>query len=382
MGSTRRLWSLPGPIRYARSIRASLDRGFSTLCVFPAALLDTASWVDGLRDAVDLPVDVLEDEPDRAVSAIACEALGLPPALSRDAAAELAHCNALAGRVLEIMLPGNHDRARAWVRFVTEFVAAGKSVTAADRPRFLMLSTHPSADLFTDKSLLLQEHWWWGVLGRIDTMIFVSQIVDADADPLLFESIVEVIGHDLDTAHDLAVEWDGSLDALLKLIPPVQVADDRTDPVVYTPRGPRTAPSRDLRDAWDAGVLESWDRHEAFRAPRALSVAQHEDMLRSRLWRAQLRELMPFIDEERQRLEEWVRGVPKESDPDYPLEIGKLASIIKWDPSVRRVSSSRRRDAAEWLRVARNTLAHRGTLSPAEVTKGRRLLDEDRRSSR
>lgn len=382
MGSDRDLWSLPGPINYARSVRSSFERGFSTLCVIPAAKLDTVSWTNGFRDAVDLPVDVLEDSPDRAVSAILCEALGLPPALDRDAAKELAHANALAGRVFEVTLPPDNDRAKAWVRFVTEFVAASKSVNATDRPRFLVLSTHPSADLFTDKSLLLEEYWWWGVLSRIDTTIFVSQVVGADTDPLIIESIVEIIGYDLDTAQDLAGEWDGSLETLLGLIPPVEIADDQADPVQYASRGPRGAPARDLRNAWDVGALDSWDRYQAFRSPRALSVARHEYLLKSRLWRAQLRELMPFIDEERQRLEEWVRGVPKESEPEYPMEVGKLASIIKWDPIVKRESTPQRREAAEWLRIARNTLAHRGTLSPDEVFKGRRLLDNDRRANR
>lgn len=377
------LWSLPGPLRYANSVRASLEHGFSATCVLPAFLLDTPLWAEGLHDAMDLSVDVLDDDSERAVSAIVCDALGLTPVLGRDAAAELGRAEAVAGRILEITLPADHDRAKDWVRFVTEFVASSKSVGIADRPRFLVLTAHPAAEFFTDRALLLNEHWWWGVLSRIDTTIFVSRVVDTDTDPAIVESIIEVVGHDLHAAQDLAAEWDGSLSSLLDLIPPLATAaEHQTDPVHYGSRGQNTTPVRGLRAAWDAGILDSWDRYQTFLSPHALTPEQHEYVLNTRVWRAQLRELMPFIDEERQRLEEWVRGVPKENEPEYPMEIGRLAWIIKWDSLVRRASSSRRREAADWLRTARNVLAHRGTLSPDEVAKGRRLLDDDRRSER
>lgn len=375
------LWLLPGPARFANSVRTSLQRGFSVQCIIPEELLNDPAWSDGLEQAMDLAIDPVDDEVDRAVPAVVCDVLGLPPILDLDAGAEMARKEEVAGRVFKLHMSGDDDRARDWARFVTEFVAGGKSVNVDDRPRFLILSAHPRAELFKDKSLLLDQHWWWGVLGRIDTTIVASSAAGIDADPVLVESVVEVAGHDLSIAAELADGWDGSMQSLLALLPPLVDRCEDTVDLVHYGGGRTIAPPRALRDAWHDGAVDAWDRYPSFRSPRALSSAQRKTVLETRLWRAQLRELMPFIDEERQRLEEWVRGIPKEIEPDYPVEIGKLSWIVKYDRLVRKAASQGRRDTAEWLRVARNRLAHRSTLSPDEVAKGRRLLDADRRST-
>lgn len=383
MAFARERWGLPGPARYARSVRASLERGFSTCCVVPAHLLADADWADGLNAAADIAVDVIIDQPDRPPSVVLHEYMQLGATRTPAVAGDLASDERLHGRIFQVELAESGRRQMEWVRFLTQFIAGVRTVGVGDRPRVVIICSHPVADSFTESNLLLDHHWWWGVLGRVDTTIHVSQaLADRPGDALTAESIVEVVGYDLDAGQSLADSWDGTLEGLPTHLPAEQpVTAVSGEALRYGTSVDVGTPPHGCRAAWDAGAIERWDRYHAFLSPRFLHERAREDVLQTRIWRAQLREFMPMIDEERQRLERWIKTIPLEREPDYPLEIGPLSHLIKYDSKARLHVSRSRRDAAEWLRKARNLLAHRTILRPEFILDGRRLLDADRRQA-
>jgi len=375
-------WALPGPARYARTVRASLDRGFSTVCVVPDHLLTDGAWADGLSTAADIAVDLIVDQPDRPPASVLHGYMQLDPALAPVGASDLAGDERLHGRIFQIALADPGRRKADWARFLMQFVAGVRSVAVGDRPRFLVVCSHVVADSFTEPNLLLDRHWWWGVVGRVDTTIHVSQMLgDRSTNTLLTESIVEVVGYDLETGHKLADSWSGAIEELPALLPMERSIVAAADVLHYGNSTHDATPPYDVREAWDAGALDHWDRYETFMSPRFLDGQTREETLQTRIWRAQLREFMPLIDEERQRLERWIKTVPLESEPEYPLEIGPLSYLLRYDAKARLQTSKARRDAAEWLRKARNFLAHRTTLRADFIADGRRLLDADRSQS-
>jgi hypothetical protein len=87
---------------------------------------------------------------------------------------------------------------------------------------------------------------------------------------------------------------------------------------------------------------------------------------------------MPLIDEERGRIEDWmrtkIRGLPKEK----VLEPGDLYGLMQENPTLKDWRGGHRKRLVFWLRDARNVLAHMDPLSPDEIARGRKLIWQDR----
>ncbi|GHJ95638.1 hypothetical protein SNE510_51570 [Streptomyces sp. NE5-10] len=165
-------------------------------------------------------------------------------------------------------------------------------------------------------------HWWWGVLGRLDTAMAVAALPAAATGPgdladrlrtsLLRETVVEVCGPDLELAAALAARWDGRFDTLgpalgealartavpgLADCPPL----DRT--------GARRRPGPAYAEAWSRGQVFSWEGrlrpHPGVWYPAGGGAAPGRDA-RARLdalvSQAQQRVLMPWVEEARHRL--------------------------------------------------------------------------------
>ncbi len=375
------VWSLPGPARFAAALSARLDRGYSVIVGLPGWILSDAVFRAGLLGAVDRAADVVDD----------CENGSLPGLFlaerfsiedirpGPDAAAALARHETLSGRVLAVMLADGPEQRDRWVKFVRPFVAASRSVPVTERPLLMILSGSSTAS-WADGDPLLSDIWWWGVLDRLDTALHVKRRLADGGEELLRDSITEVAGFDLRLADHLAVTWDGAdstlADALACFSGPVMAASPGRPPQPQSSTS-LSAPPAKLLPTWEQGLVDRWDVFPVYwHACASLTAAD----LRSRVWRAQIRALMPTIDEERARVEGWLRQHVTSLPADTVLEPKDLYTLLQQYPHLKTWRGGHRKRLIYWLRDSRNTLAHMGVLTPGEVAHGRQLIRADRRA--
>ncbi|MGW6967334.1 hypothetical protein ACWGET_25185 [Streptomyces zaomyceticus] len=174
-------------------------------------------------------------------------------------------------------------------------------------------------------------HWWWGVLGRLDTATAIAPVLDhapgtsgrdrhRHSDPLAerirravrSETVVEVCGPDLELARLLALDWDGARHTLGAALGRCLARSPGPVPADCPPLrriGALLRPGAELRQAWARGAVVSWEGrlrahvgvwHPA--APSSPATGEAEDRLTALVSQAQQRVLTPWIEEARQRL--------------------------------------------------------------------------------
>jgi hypothetical protein len=282
----------------------------------------------------------------------------------------------LVGRTLAVVV-GESDSQR-WGEFARQFVVASRQVAVEDRPR-LMIMSGKSCAAIAESDPLLSGIWWWGVLDRLDTSLHLRSHLGDEVNELLRDCIVEVAGYDLRLAEYLATTWEGSHASLSKVLldypgaPHACVAET----IQLSSSSTRfDVPPAAMLSLWDEGLVDRWDSFAAYL--HACAVSTQAD-LRSRVWRAQVRVLMPILDEERARIEVWIRRQIKGLAAGDVLEAGELYDIFQDHPRLKDWRGGHRKRLVYWLRNARNTLAHLDTLTPDEVARGRQLINNDRR---
>lgn len=382
------LWRLPGPMRFANQMRRSLERGYSPVVSLPRQQLGDQRWQDQLLYSVDWHVNSIDTatEAERPAASLVADALGisdLEP--GPDAAAELARHQGVLGRTLQLVLP-DESSASQWCGFARRFITASRSTAVVDRPRLLILTGHQLTGALTQKETLLQPLWWWGVTDRLDTAVHVAdKLFDARADVVLRDSIVEVAGYDLALADHLADTWNGAISTLDQQLSDYRVYGNEVAlelPELPHSSTPHDSPPVAMTQLWDHGLADAWDAFPAYLHPCFLvGIGRSQDVY-SRVWRAQLRALMPMIDEERGRLGSWMQQElsPPHELPD-PAEPGDLFHALQLEPSLKSWRGGHRKRLIYWLRDTRNTLAHLGTLTPEELKRGRQLIAADRTQS-
>jgi len=346
----------------------------------PSPLLGDPAFRAGLLQTVDYATDSIDDCGDarRPLASIVAEQFAIEDIRpGPDATAALARHGTLASRVLVAVAqdPGRWER---WARFAVPFVAAAKAVPIAERPRLLLLGGAAISAL-TARDPLLSDVWWWGVLDRLDTAFHVKNQLGGTSDDLRRDSIAEVAGFDLRLADHLATTWDGSaatLPASLKHFDGPSLPDPGSPTALRTISTPLSTPPASLLPMWEQGLVDRWDSFPAYWHACVLPTPAE---LRSRIWRAQVRALMPTIDEERARIEGWLRRQVQGLANDAALEPRDLYVLLQEHPYLKTWRGGHRKRLIYWLRDARNTLAHMGLLTPGEVARGWRLIAEDRR---
>jgi hypothetical protein len=374
------IWTLPGPARFARTAQERLERGDSVLVGLPATI-EEKDFAEGLKRAIDRHFDPIDatGPQDRPIPSVVAEQLDLDLEPGTDAAVRLANDPALAGRYLAVAVTGTPEDIKPWTDFIRVLLAAARPIAVKDRPRFLIVGGYGCATALAGAEPLA-ELWWWGVLDRLDTALHVQRrLASRDSDDLLRDAITEVAGYALDLADYLAHEWDGDESSLAALLGGYSGPDWPTIPVpAQLPHSSTSwdAPPSQIVSLWNAGLADAWDSFRVCLHPCSLPAQG----LRQRVWRAQVRCLMPLIDEERARIEDWmrteVRGLPK----DKVLEPGDLFGLIQDNPRLKNWRGGHRKRLIYWLRDSRNMLAHMTPLSPQEVDRGRHLIWQDHKS--
>lgn len=371
-------WSLPGPMRFAATVRAHLERGSSALVGLPATLIENTGFLEGLRGAVDVYFDIIDGShaEGRPISSIVAEQLGIDDVEpGPGAAVALAQHPMVLGRCVAIPVSGKPEEMAPWTNFIRTFLAATRLIPTESRPVLLVTGGHACATELATTDLA--ELWWWGVLNRLDTACFVQELLaDRDRDQLLRDTITEVVGYDLDLASYLAREWDGDASSLSAALAGYTGPDWPNASLLNTLPHTSTAlaaPPAAVVPLWDLGLADSWDTFGVYL--HACTITAEKNQLR--IWRAQLRYLMPLIDEERARIEVWLRHEVRGLEDSAPLEPGHLYDIMQQNSRLKSWRGGHRNRLVTWLRNSRNTLAHMETLPPHEVSRGKRLIWED-----
>jgi hypothetical protein len=377
------IWRLPGPAQFAAAITTRLDRGDSIVVGLPAWAIADGDFCAGLLGAVDYDVDVVPDceNGNRPLASLISDRFSIddvPP--GPGAAAALAGHAVLQGRVIVITISSEGQQSERWTDFARAFVPAARTVATAERPRLIFLARKTCAVILAGSDTLLSGFWWWGVLDRLDTAFHVrGQLADGH-DALVRDLITEVAGFDLNLADYLAARWDGSYETLAEALaafagPSWTPELVKGQPLPHSSTALRAPPAA-LLPMWDLGLVDRWDTFPAYL--HACAISDTAD-LRSRVWRAQVRTLMPTIDEERARIGAWLRHEIRGLPDAAVLEPGGLYNVLQDHPSLKTWRGGHRKRLIYWLRDARNTLAHMGTLAPEDIARGQRLIIEDRR---
>lgn len=375
------IWTLPGPARFARTAHDRLERGDSVLIGLPATICEDNDFAAGLRQAVAIHFDIVIDASgpeDRPIASVVADKIGTELEPGRDAAVRLANNPALEGRYIAFTVAGKPADTKPWTDFFRTFLAAARPIVAQDRPRFLIVCGHGSATALAGTDPLA-ELWWWGVLDRFDTALHVQQkLADRENTELLRDAITEVAGYDLDLASYLARGWTGDASTLAATLGDYTGPEWPSIPVRgQLPHSSTSweAPPSQAVALWNAGLADAWDSFGMFLHPCSLSTQEQ----RQRIWRGQIRYLMPLIDEERARIEEWIRGEIRGLPKERIFEAGDLYSLLQDNPKLKNWRGGHRKRLVYWLRDTRNALAHMTPLSPEDVAEGRRLIWYDRK---
>ncbi|WP_345207481.1 hypothetical protein [Fodinibacter luteus] len=262
---------------------------------------------------------------------------------------DLAHWPALRGQCAAV---------RSWEDAVGDPVTRWEALTHESgrepRERFRLLvgvglDDLEGSPLDRTPSLHVSVRWWWGVVDRLDTELYLS---GRDPDPLAHAEAVEV------TAWALEGSCGGGTDghALATGLPRAVREHDRT------PRTHRQAPPPEIRPHWDLGLVELWDGRY-----RPVAAADPEGEERRVLrWRAQVRLLFPYLEEHRVRiLREFL---PKALTVGVAPGFGDVWELGDMFGQGRRVGLSLATyDHLKVARDVRNDLAHGRPAEPRQV---------------
>lgn len=336
-----------------------------------------------------LEVNATDFETQRPLLEELCETFGLAadPRLRLDIESFLER-RELWRRILFVDLRevGAED-LRRWSEFLAQHSAASRERLPTQRLVICAMCGASATDVMPDEDLVLRRHWWWGALSRLDAEVFVADLVYGTAvDPVIAASIVEVATFDLALAQKLVDQWQGNVAELLPLLDEYAHRHDSLGSAerVAVPRSDRQPP-RQVLEMWSRGAVNRWSEIDPCLHSAAAGVRGGREIT-SRVWRAQVRTLLPEIELERQRLAEWALRNRRALTDTWAradvagLEIGPLYKLISETTALR--AQHEQWELARWLRNARNLLAHWDVVDARQLREGRRLAGRARTAER
>jgi hypothetical protein len=264
---------------------------------------------------------------------------------------------------LAIVIEGVNERNwELWRTFLRDFELASRARAADLRPVLLVVIRGVQRKKVQIAGGALVLKYWAGVIGELDTMIYVDQRLRSMRDaPKHHKLLVRQI-----TALAL---WDLALaDYLLE-----QSEQDLFDhkAVLERARSSLLKPELPLGAEWERGGSEQFDGIDLSHAFVLIENGDRQGELNRRMWAAQATELLPLIEIRRRELAKglerhvrcpfWIDG-DRKVDSLYELEIGSLAHVAR----VNKVAGELR-DRAESLARCRNVLAHLGFLDSSDA---------------
>jgi len=382
-------WRLPGARRFAAAIAEDIDDGRTVLVFAPPGTdsgLVAAVKSELLTEWRFLPIPTAEIAlSDAGVIGSFIDYLGLilDSHQPRNIDAVASHAD-LRRRVILLDLRNlDRNQAQQWAAFIRQHSLASRDLPPTERFAVCAL-THPAnVELPPDDHTFIRHHWWWGALSRLDVEVHVSELLGhTGIDPVVAATIVEVAAFDTSLSEQLVDNWSGNWSDLPELLDQYADSSGLTDcdvPGAVPSTG--VQPPRELLDLWWRGGTNRWaELDPAFHS--ALRHVRSGRELKTRVWRGQVRSLLPTIEVERQNLIQWILTDRRSLSDEWigqdiaGLEIGPLFKLIRETPVLR--TDRPRYGAAAWLRDTRNALTHWNTIDASDLRRGRRLLEEAR----
>ncbi|MEU5255149.1 hypothetical protein [Streptomyces longwoodensis] len=247
-------------------------------------------------------------------------------------------------------------------------------------------------------------HWWWRVWTRLDSDVLLAwrPRPNVGAAEALLHRVTdavtaEVCGPDVDSALALREAWTGGdlvslRSALASILPSEAALPDRVWPRRMS-TAHASAPSAELREAWSAGAVDSWDGHiRPVLGHHLLDPDSTE--LRTLVCHAQNRVVLPLINEARTAFIDLVPSLlRKEVSLDYfreqarsqyqvkkqlpaaPLVELEMADLQRASRLLTLTTEQRRR--LEILCAARNHLSHLQPLAHEQLMAVTQALISD-----
>lgn len=352
---------LPGPASFFDSVIQLLRHGTSVIVAAPdrsasriedgiCDLLSDDHWhvkrlaVNAQVDPLTLVTEGLYIEPDNWVQWSA-ERL----------------CQELDGNSVVVLQGIDTTAWDAWRVFLKEFEVASRQRPSDDRPLLLVIVKGISPKQIQISGAALEIRPWTGVLGELDTLIFVDQLLRSKNKPtkhhkLIVRQISALALWDLDLATYLAAQPEASL---FKAIEVLQAARAELDKDCSLKEG-----------RWEHGGSDQIDGTEMVHPFVLVDKGDPERELKRRLWTAQAAELLPLIEIRRREL---LRGLGRHLVCPFnldgysvtsleELEIGRLAYAAQ-----KHKLKGELRERAELLAGCRNKLAHLTELKSDEA---------------
>jgi len=353
--------TLPGPASFFDSVIQLLRNGTSVIVAAPdrtalriedgiCDLLNDDHWhvkrliVTAQTDPLTLVTDGLYIEPDNWVQWSA-ERL----------------CQELDSNLVVVLQGIEATAWETWRIFLKEFEVASRQRPSDDRPLLLVVAKGISPKHIQISGAALEVRPWIGVLGELDTLIFVDQLLRSRNKPakhhkLIVRQISALALWDLDLATYLAAQPEA---ALFNAIEVLQAARTQLD---------KDCSLKEAR--WENGGSDQIDGSEMAHPFVLVDKGDPERELKRRLWTAQAAELLPLIEIRRREL---LRGLGRHLVCPFnldgysitsleELEIGRLAYAVQ-----KYKLKGELRDRAELLAGCRNKLAHLTALRSDEA---------------
>lgn len=394
-----RLWDLPGPGRFLGALRTALDAGRSVILVLPehdgSPDPSDALAVDRLGGRRWHHLELADDGELRGTAPVSelAVALGIQP--PNDGGVLDVQWLTAQDTWLQLVIRVDARRAsdealRRWSRFLTQVLAAMKSMPIVERSAVITRCRPEQIALLPEPDVLLEHAWWWGRLDRIDTTIHVERHAPTGLDPSHRAAVIEVAAHDLALADVLLDSWEGDERDLVGVLAEYATTRGWTQAAELArqrrmPRPGERVPG-ELVDAWSTGRLEWWSdglawHRAAIAADGRIGGVDAVRWLARLCWRAQVATLLPALESARLELAGFAadrqhrlrQGSRFTSVQDVEaLEYGALVEYF--DDLVEAARDPRRKDVLREVQAARNRLAHARTLDARRIGRVRRSL--------
>lgn len=254
----------------------------------------------------------------------------------------------------------------AWRSFLRDFETASRQRASDERAVLLVFVRGVPRKRLQISGAALSMHIWSGVLGELDTLIYVDQRLRSNGKraryhKLIVRQIAALALWDLDLADFLVDQPERSIFDSLTVLKLGRTALGRDDASIIA--------------SWEAGGMDNVDGVELSHPFVLVDNADADGELQRRLWAAQAAELFPLIEVRRRELVAelerhvpcpfWIDGTRKITSLEE-LEIGTLAHVAQTH-GIR----DDLRERTVWLARCRNALAHLRLLDDADALSAR-----------
>lgn len=369
-------WQLPGPRHFIDGIVQGVRVGKSVILCLPrfmpdglkialkAEICQTNEW-----EWCDLPLNSDNRAP---IDILYSHFVSESPTHALRSAFTLSQEETFEGKVIWVE---NVDKQtwRSWQDFLLEYEQACRSMPALARSTFCVALIGETALQPPPENVCLSNFYWKGVVTPFDMLFFVTSLMQTRSTRDMQKRLMIAMVADLALWDPCVAEiFSGSrIEDILNPVPLLQeIAEEREWAKHVQMDSERLEVNPRL---WSDGLADIFEGKPRLHSS-ILTLNDPRKEIDRRIWNAQIRTLLPMVEEKRRELLEKLDGilmVPYETRSGaaitdiYDLEIGHIyhqlaTSDLNTDPKLR--------DLAWQLKEIRNRLSHLEALSQEQLS--------------